>query len=1172
MRYPWSAGALTAASALTAAGVLAIGLVAGYPPAAASATRAPAPPSASASASAKAGAVAVTEVTLVTGDRVRLVTRPGAPASATVERQYARPGISYLERTIPGPGGQPDLLVIPSDAAGLIVSGVADTRLFDVSELARDGYTATSALPLIVGYPGGAAPALAPALRPAAALTRSLPSIGGAAVSVPPAGESRFWSSLTTPVSGAAHRLALTPQVAKVWLDARVRAIGGPAPAGTPTAARPTSEAAPATTAPKATRPKGTKPKGTAADPGAGILVADLDTGYDQGHPDLQGVVTAAQDFTGSPNGVQDVHGHGTWTASIIAGSGAASGGSRRGVAPGARLLIGKVLGDDGSGPESQVIAGMQWAVSQHAKIVNMSLGSFTDCDPGTDPISQALDSLSASSGTLFVVAAGNDGPSANGDIGEPGSASSALTVGAVDNSGSLAFFSSTGPRCLDDAVKPDLTAPGVGIAGARAAGTSLGQGNGIDGDGPIDDSYTRASGTSGSTPIATGSAAVLAQEHPGWDGSQLKAALMSSADPAPGASPYQQGTGQLDLTRATAAPAYANPGSLSALLKSPSPQSLTVSYHNDGDAPLTLSLSLAMTGQNGSPAPAGLFTASPSTVTVPAGGDARATVDITPASGPAGLYSGVLTAASSDGATVLRTAVGVASKAATITFTGIDRNGQTISDNNNDVLFPVLVNLDTGQTSILFFSSGTVAATVPQGRYEVTTELFTVTAADPVGNVTIVEDPEITVSGDMTYVADARRGVKATVTVDRPVGDPVDTALLGETVAGSPASFGAQVFGQDLFVTPTARVKDRPFDFVLLSQRDDSDPHGGNFISTVAYSLAFQTSGQIPGLLTHQVHDGELAVIHRTYRQQGVPGSNSEELDELTSTTGALLGLADTLFFPPAGGKITELVSPGSWQTLSEPSSSYEEDGPVTSYAAGQSYSDDWGSAALGNASATTRLGDVISPDIRPDAGSGPQHLYSVFSLDGQTGTLTLRRGNIVVGTESIFDQQPFNVPAGLASYTLSASYQRNVPWSTLGTEADASWTFGSGHVPGGTAAALPLWDIRFRGAFDFLDQAPAGRPFSLTVAPDLQGAPNLPPGTSTAPITAIGARASFDDGKTWQPLTLNPSDPGTWTTTVTPPPGTTFVSLSANLTDAAGNRTQQTVIRAYQVAAPAQ
>ncbi len=79
---------------------------------------------------------------------------------------------------------------------------------------------------------------------------------------------------------------------------------------------------------------------------------------------------------------------------------------TRSGQATGLPLLIGKVLDDSGHGQESSIIAGMQWAVREHARVVNMSLGGGpTD---GTDPLSQAVDTLSASSGTLFVVAAGN--------------------------------------------------------------------------------------------------------------------------------------------------------------------------------------------------------------------------------------------------------------------------------------------------------------------------------------------------------------------------------------------------------------------------------------------------------------------------------------------------------------------------------------------------------------------------------------------------------------------------------------------------------------------------------------------------------------------------------------------------------------------------------------------
>jgi subtilisin family serine protease len=134
------------------------------------------------------------------------------------------------------------------------------------------------------------------------------------------------------------------------------------------------------------------------------VKVAVLDTGVDATHPDLAGRIKQTQNFTSSADTV-DRFGHGTHVADIVAGSGAASNGSRKGVAPGADLLVGKVLGDDGAGYDSWIIAGMEWAAAQGATVVNMSLGG--DPTDGTDPLSEAVDRISADSGTLFVVAAG---------------------------------------------------------------------------------------------------------------------------------------------------------------------------------------------------------------------------------------------------------------------------------------------------------------------------------------------------------------------------------------------------------------------------------------------------------------------------------------------------------------------------------------------------------------------------------------------------------------------------------------------------------------------------------------------------------------------------------------------------------------------------------------------
>jgi subtilisin family serine protease len=99
------------------------------------------------------------------------------------------------------------------------------------------------------------------------------------------------------------------------------------------------------------------------------------------------------------------------------------------------------VLGDDGFGQDSWIISGMEWAVrDQHARIVNMSLGA--DPTDGTDPMSLAVDRLSAETGALFVISAGNAGPGAY-SVGTPGAADAALTVGAVDSHDLLSPVSS---------------------------------------------------------------------------------------------------------------------------------------------------------------------------------------------------------------------------------------------------------------------------------------------------------------------------------------------------------------------------------------------------------------------------------------------------------------------------------------------------------------------------------------------------------------------------------------------------------------------------------------------------------------------------------------------------------------------------------------------------------
>ncbi|MEV5559422.1 S8 family serine peptidase [Nonomuraea wenchangensis] len=188
---------------------------------------------------------------------------------------------------------------------------------------------------------------------------------------------------------------------------------------------------------------------------------------------------------------------------------------------------------------DSAVLAGMQWAAEQGARIVNLSLGSPDT--PGVDPLEEAVQTLSERHGTLFVTAAGNDG--ADRRLSSPGTADAALQVGAVSKTGEQAEFASRGPHAGDDHLKPDITAPGVDITAARGK------------DSPGDGSYAAMSGISMATPHVTGVAALLAGQHPGWKGGLLKAALMGAARPLPGIGVFAQGADSWTPTVARARP-----------------------------------------------------------------------------------------------------------------------------------------------------------------------------------------------------------------------------------------------------------------------------------------------------------------------------------------------------------------------------------------------------------------------------------------------------------------------------------------------------------------------------------------------------------------------------------------------------------------------------------------
>ncbi|WP_211305348.1 S8 family peptidase [Crossiella equi] len=505
---------------------------------------------------------------------------------------------------------------------------------------------------------------------------------------------------------------------------------------------------------------------------GTGVPVAVLDTGYDPGHPDLAGKVRASANFTADPD-VVDGAGHGTHVASTIAGTGAASGGRFTGVAPGASLLVGKVLDNSGNGFTSDIIAGLSWAVEQGAKVVNMSLGSRAASD-GTDVLAQAVNDISEKSGALVVVSAGNTGPS--GLVGSPGAADRALTVANTTKDDQLNPTSSRGPRLGDHGLKPELAAPGTDIVAARAKGT-LSQF-------AVDEHYAKISGTSMAAPHVAGAAAIVRGQHPDWTADQVKAALTGSAQPLPGTGVFDVGTGRVDLARATRQALRTGQATLGfgALSPGAQPDKREITFHNDGDRDLELRLDLDATRADGSPTR--VFTVDSRTLRVPARGKASATVTLTPG-GKTGKYSGVLRASAGENLVRVPVAADLAAETKELVVHAVDRLGVATDA-------AVLVqNEQTGHSARVDVLGGAGSVRVPEGTYRVLGQVFGI--GEHRGLQYYRESTafaqRVRVSGESTSVSvDARQGKPVTAAVAeadaRP--DPVAGAVrVSSTVDG---------------------------------------------------------------------------------------------------------------------------------------------------------------------------------------------------------------------------------------------------------------------------------------------------------------------------------------------------------------------------------------------------
>ncbi|MCK1813896.1 S8 family serine peptidase [Streptomyces sp. XM4011] len=1094
-----------------AAGAIAVALAAGL---AAPAGAAPSDPGAPGAPTA-AGPAGVHDLVLITGDRV-LVDAEGAYRGFIPAEGRA----SIPVRTLTRDG---ETFVVPQDVRPLIDAGTLDERLFNITRLSADHYRARGGLPLIVTYGGtarsqdSAAARLAEATEDTAEDRTPLDSINGEAFTVTAEETAGLWDALTRSTAGGdAFALAAAPGIATVALDGTVR--------------KSLAESVPQI---------GTHEVWEAGYDGEGVTIAVLDTGVSEEHADLAGgKVVAAEDFADSGH-TGDRDGHGTHVASTAAGTGAHSGGTYTGVAPGADILNGKVLDDYGSGFESGIIAGMEWAVEQGADIINMSLGG--SAGPAIDPMEEAVNRLSAESDALFVIAAGNSGP-LPGSIGSPGTADAALTIGAVDKSDTLADFSSIGPRTRDGGLKPDVTGPGVDIAAAGAPDAAIwsyGE--------PVADGYVAISGTSMATPHAAGAAALLKQRHPDWTGQQLKAALTGSTTGGEGLTAYQQGSGRIDVAAAVEQTVIAETSSLGfGTVPFPhedaEPVVRELTYRNLGDTDVTLDLALDTLGPEGGPAPEGVFTVAAEQLTVPAGGTASVEVTADTSRGTAyGAHSLYVTATGDDGRTV-RTA-GVIDREEEMFEVAVDARG--LAGEPAALWDGHLVNLDTGEFRWLDAEeAGSVR--VPGGRY-----LVDISIHEEDG-LTWLMHPALTVDAAVTVDAHVADAGEIALTAPDPAATRQDQVLVYRLVEdgaedGFYSSWGMGGFDGSF---RTAQLGEPADDWRLAGHLTTLLSHGDADYHTFDENL----SGFFTGL-GREIRREDLseAVTHF-----GSPdGSTQGSLLTWPFVTGGEpvgheIELPGTrrVFMEGDLGWIHQLwVSEPEWSSViardlpAEPGATYER--TLNTGVFGPALTGYWGGVH--------RDGDELSGALHLLTDGAGHEGFGAFA---DASAVLYRDGEEYARSDTEFDTMwpGFVLPAEEAEYRLVTRGSRDPGVYPVSTEVSADFTFRSARTE--EITALPVSVVRFTPEVALDSTAPAGVD-GFAVPLVIQGAA-LDNG-----VDSLAVEVSLDRGASWSAV---PVEDGA--VAVDNPAAGGSVSLRATLTDGAGNVSVVTVVDAYRTA----
>ncbi len=262
---------------------------------------------------------------------------------------------------------------------------------------------------------------------------------------------------------------------------------------------------------------------------GRGITVAMLDTGV-AFHPDFDNRIIAFRDFVHGKKRLYDDSGHGTHVAGCLCGSGLISSGKYRGIAPACRLVVGKVLDENGDGVIENMAQGIIWVLDHQReydiRILNISIGMGENTEKERMNHLLALVDEAWQSGLIVVCAAGNMGPDAM-TISPLGARREVITVGCHeggyfgDRKQLCENYSGRGPSPYA-LKKPDIVAPGTDIVSCNARVRKAGR--------FYRDGYIAKSGTSMATPVVSGGLALFLQKYPFYSNEQAKQKLLYTA------------------------------------------------------------------------------------------------------------------------------------------------------------------------------------------------------------------------------------------------------------------------------------------------------------------------------------------------------------------------------------------------------------------------------------------------------------------------------------------------------------------------------------------------------------------------------------------------------------------------------------------------------------------